>query len=292
MASANNLLADLSRERAALAARTAASTVGIDSGGRHSTSGFIWRAGFVVTSEEGLEGEDNLSIVTADGRRLAATLVGRDASTAVALLKIDDAALAPFAASAVPAVGAIALVSGRGAAGASAHFGTIAVSGPAWRSLQGGNIDAFIRLDVSAGRDKEGGPVVDAEGKLSGMLVFGPRRRALVIPAATIERVASLLLAKGRIPRAYLGLGMRPLRLGPTGERGLIVVSVDPDGPGQKAGVYIGDVVTTWDGEPVGGMRGLMRRLGPDVVGTKVAVGVLRAGANVEVSLEIGERPA
>jgi S1-C subfamily serine protease len=292
MPSTVNPLADFSRALAALAARTASSTVAVQGGGRVPSSGFLWRQGLVVTAEETLEADDNLSILTPDGREIAATLVGRDPSTAVALLKIDDANLAPLAAGAVPGLGEIALVIGRNGKEATAHFGNVAVSGAPWRSLRGGIIDALIRLDLAAGRGSEGGPVVDAEGKLIGMLVFGPRRRALVIPFATIERVAADILAKGRVARAYLGLGLRPIRLAEAGGRGLIVVSVDPNGPAHRAGMFIGDVVTTWNGEAISGMRGLMRRLGTDAVGTSVVLGLLRAGANVDVSLTVAERPA
>jgi S1-C subfamily serine protease len=292
MTSETNPLARFSRERTALAGRIAQSTVAIESGGRHSSSGFVWRPGLIVTAEATVEGDDDLSVLASDGRRLAATLVGRDPSTAVALLKVDDTALIPLTGLVLPELGAIVLVVGRGSEGAAAHFGTVSLSGPAWRSLRGGEIDALIRLDLMAGGGSEGGPVVDTEGTLCGMLVFGPRQRALAIPAVTIERVGAHLLAKGRVARGYLGLGLRSLRLEPAGARGAIVISVDPDGPGQKAGMFIGDVVTTWGGEPVGGMRGLMRRLGSDAIGRDVSLGLLRAGTNVEISLTIAERPA
>lgn len=292
MPSKANPLVDFSRELAALAARTARSTVAVQGGGRVPSSGFIWRPGLVVTAEETVETDDDLSILTPEGREIAATLVGRDPSTAVALLKIDDTTLAPLAAGTVPGLGEIALAVGRTSKGATAHFGTVALSGAAWRSLRGGAIDALIWLDLVAGRGSEGGPVVDAEGRVSGMLVFGPRRRTLAIPFATIERVAAHLLAKGRVARSYLGLGLRPIRLAEAGAHGLIVVSVDPDGPAHKAGMFIGDVVTTWNGEAVSGMGGLMRRLGANSVGTTVKLGLLRAGAEVEVSLIIADRPA
>jgi S1-C subfamily serine protease len=287
-----NSLARFSRELAALTSHAAMSTVAIRGGGRFPSSGFIWRRGLVVTAEATLESDDDLSIVAPDGSTIAASLVGRDPSTAVALLRIGETSLVPLGAGAVPAVGAIVMVVGRSREGTSAHFGTVSLSGPAWRSLHGGEIDALIRLGLAAGRGSEGGPVVDAEGKLCGMLVFGPRRRALAIPSTTIERVASQLLAKGRVARGYLGVGLRPLWLDPAGRRGLIVVSVDPEGPARKAAMHIGDVVTTWNGEPVSGLRGLMRRLGSDAVGTEVTLGLLRAGAEVEVSLNIAERPA
>ena len=113
MPSKANPLVDFSRELAALAARTAASTVAVQGGGRVPSSGFIWRPGLVVTAEETLEMDDELSILAPEGRQIAATLVGRDPSTAVAVLKIDDTTLAPLAAGGVPGLGEIALVVGR-----------------------------------------------------------------------------------------------------------------------------------------------------------------------------------
>ena len=80
------------------------------------------------------------------------------------------------------------------------------------------------------------------------MAVFGPRRRTLVIPFSTINRVADVLAAKGRVARGYLGLGLQPVKL-ETGGTGIMAMSVDPKGPGAAAGVRQGDVIVAWNGE-------------------------------------------
>ena len=92
-------------------------------------------------------------------------------------------------------------------------------SGPGWRSMGGGEIDARIELDPSLRREAEGGVALDADGKAFGMTAFGPRRRVFAIPAATVARVASHLETHGRIARGYLGLGLQPVRL--HGDRGM-----------------------------------------------------------------------
>src|SRR5262249_13104440 len=124
-----------------------------------------------------------------------------------------------------------------------------------------------------------------------GMAAFGPRRRILVIPAATIERVAAKLASGGRIARGYLGLGLHPVAIGESGETGAMVVSVDPRGPGAAAGVDQGGIILAWDGQATRAMPQLMRALGPDSVGQTVTLALRRAGETKQVSLTVAERP-
>jgi S1-C subfamily serine protease len=140
-------------------------------------------------------------------------------------------------------------------------------------------------------RNAEGGVAIDATGRAIGMTVFGPRRRVLVIPSATIERVAARLEKHGHIPRGYLGLGFQIVAI-EGGGRGVMVMNVDPQGPGAKAGVHQGDIIVTWNGEPVRHVRSLLRALGPDSVGQTVTLGLRRGGETKNVALTIGERPA
>ena len=123
------------------------------------------------------------------------------------------------------------------------------------------------------------------------MAVFGPRRRVLVIPAATIERVADKLASHGR-PRGYLGLGLQPVALTGADGMGAMVMSVDPKGPGASAGVHQGDVIVAFNGEPIRRVQSLLRALGPDRVGQTVTLDLRRAGETKQLSLTIGERPA
>lgn len=122
------------------------------------------------------------------------------------------------------------------------------------------------------------------------MTVFGPRRRGLVIPAATIARVASEPEKHGKVARGYLALGLQPVRLDQEGGTGAIVMSVDVDGPGAKAGLHEGDVITAWDGKPTRPVGAMLRALGPASVGATVALSVRRSGETRNLDLVIGER--
>src|SRR5207302_7940382 len=111
-----------------------------------------------------------------------------------------------------------------------------------WQSFRGGAIDSFLRLDVGLSPSAEGGAVIDAAGALIGMAEFGPRRRVLAIPSSTINRTLVQLMAKGHVSRGYLGAGLQPIRDGrrsqPGSAQGVLVVSIDPQGPAARAGMY------------------------------------------------------
>jgi S1-C subfamily serine protease len=120
------------------------------------------------------------------------------------------------------------------------------------------------------------------------MAVLGPRR-VIVIPAATIERVAARLQTHGRVARGYLGLGLQPVRL--DDGIGAMVMSVDKAGPSAAAGIRQGDVIVSWKNERLSGVRPLLRALGPDSVGLVVDVAIQRAGEPLRFKITIGERP-
>ncbi len=273
-----------------LVRRAAPSLVSVKSE-RAQSSGFVWRPGLVVAAENALADDGEIDIVAHDGASIRAELVGRDPSTDVALLRVErtDLPQAPSSAGAA-AAGALALVVAAREGAPAASLGIVSYGGPQWRSMRGGLIDARIELSAALRRSSEGGLALDAEGRAFGMAVFGPRRRTLVIPAATIDRVAATLAAKGRIARGYLGLGLQPVKL-EGGGLGLMAISVDPKGPGAAAGVRQGDVIAAWNGEAVRGLHHLLRALGPDSVGTTVKLSLRRGGEPLELSLVVGERP-
>jgi S1-C subfamily serine protease len=287
---ASSVLLALSTGLAGLVRAVAPSLVSIHSVRARST-GFSWRPGLIVAAENALPDDGENSIVAHDGASSAAHIVGRDPSSDVALLRIErtDLPQAPPT-SAAPAAGALAVVAGAREGAASAALGVVSFVGPQWRSLRGGVIDTRIELDAALARASEGGLALDASGQALGMAVFGPRRRTLVIPMATIDRVAEVLTTKGRIARGYLGLGLEPVKLD-GGGTGAMATSVDAKGPGAAAGVRQGDIIVTWNGEPVRGVHQLVRALGPDSVGASVRLTLHRAGEPIEATLTIGERP-
>ena len=284
-------LTNLSASLSGLVAATAPSIVAIHSH-RALSSGFIWKTGMIVTADEALADEGEVAVTLSGGKRISATIAGRDPTTDIALLRADIDAVSPIALDgSAPSAGALAVVVGGREGEAVAALGVVATSGVAWRSMRGGEIDARIELDLSLRRHAEGGLALDASGQAFGMAVFGPRRRVLVIPAATIARVAAQIEAHGKVARGYLGLGLQPVRLDRDGGVGAMVMSVAGDGPGAKAGVRQGDVLQAWDGQPIGSVNALLRALGPTSVGKTVAVSLRRGGETRAVVLEIGERP-
>jgi S1-C subfamily serine protease len=284
-------LTNLSASLSGLVAATAPSIVAIHSH-RALSSGFIWKTDMIVTADEALADEGEVAVTLSGGKRISATIAGRDPTTDIALLRADIGAVSPIALDgSAPSAGALAVVVGGREGEAVAALGVVATSGVAWRSMRGGEIDARIELDLSLRRHAEGGLALDASGQAFGMAVFGPRRRVLVIPAATIARVAAQIEAHGKVARGYLGLGLQPVRLDRDGGVGAMVMSVDGDGPGAKAGVRQGDVLQAWDGQPIGSVNALLRALGPASVGKTVALSLRRGGETRAVVLEIGERP-
>lgn len=285
-------LEQLSAAMADAVAAASGSVVAVHAG-RSRTSGFAWRDGLIVTCEEALPDDaTDLSVHLPGGTSAQATFVGRDPGTDIALLRIDGAPPSPTAFDATPVrAGSIALALGSVAGTAVAAAGVVALSGPAWRSLRGGEIEARIELGLTMRRSAEGGLALDALGRAIGMSVFGPRRRVLVIPGATIERVAAQLAAHGRVPRGYLGVALQPVKVEPDAI-GAMVMGVDRDGPAAAAGLHQGDVILAWNGEPLRSVQMLLRALGPASVGTVVKLSLQRAGGSVEAEITIGERPA
>ena len=237
----------------------------------------------------------------ASGCRLVeASLVGRDPTTDVAVFRFQPDGL-PIAATANASfrAGHAALTVGNYEGSPLASFGIVALAGGSWRSMRGGTIDNFIRLDLALNPVAEGGALVDAHGAVVGMVVLGPRRRVLAIPSSTIERAVDQLLTRGHVFRGYLGAGLRSIRRGRLfnssqsagGVRGLLVVSIDPDGPSGRAGLLIGDILTAWNDKPIDRVREVMQLLDTESIGTTVDLALLRGGAPASLKVVIGERP-
>ncbi|MCG2631267.1 S1C family serine protease [Bradyrhizobium sp. WYCCWR 13023] len=280
-------LTSLSSALADVVARIAPSVVSVHSHRSRST-GFVWKPGLIVTADEALADEGDVQIGLPDGSTVSASIVGRDHTTDIALLRADTSVAPVKLATTVPASGALSVVVATNRDAPSAALGMVSVSGQAWRSLRGGEIDARIELDVRLRPSQEGGLAVDASGEPFGMAVLGPRR-VLVIPTVTIERVAAQLETRGRIARGYLGLGLQPLRL--DDGIGAMVMNVDKTGPAATAGIRQGDVIVAVNDQKLSGVRALLRTLGPASVGRVVDVAVRRGGEPASFRVTIGERP-
>ena len=286
-------IADFTHLSAALADAAAAAGAHVVEVQSHRSlaSGFVWRDDLIVTADETLADDGDIAVEFAGGRVLAATLVGRDPATDVALLRVAGAAAPPAVFDAAPArAGAGVLIVAAADSAPLVAFGIVAAAGPAWQSMRGGVIDARIELDLRLRRRAEGGLALAGAGHAIGMAVRGPRGRTLVIPAATLDRVAGQLAEHGRVPVAWLGAGLRDVPV--DGGRGTMVMTVDAGGPAARADLRQGDIVLAWDGERLRHAGALLRRLRATPVGQAVTLGVQRGGAPVDVTVTIGDRPA
>ncbi|MBD2775666.1 S1C family serine protease [Iningainema tapete] len=295
-------LLDLSNNLAETVEQVGSAVVAVNTGKRFSPSGIHWRNGIIVTSDESLRRHEEITVTLAEQRTVPVTLLGRDSSTDVAVFRLQDVEIpAPKIGDAQTLkVGNLVLGLARSSEGdIRAAMGAVSVVSGAWRSMSGGNIDQFIRPDITLYPGFAGGPLVDAAGYIVGMNTSGRRGTALTIPAATVNRVVDQILAKGRIARGYLGLGMQPVRLPEnlktalnlTSASGVIVVNVEVNGPADNAGVLIGDVLVELDGTCVndtGDVLGLLNS--SDRVGKTIQAKVIRGGALVELGITISER--
>jgi S1-C subfamily serine protease len=293
-----DLIEQLSTGLADRVAAAASFTVGIH-GAQRPYSGILVRPDVVLASEQVLSDDATTLTVIRNGHSVPAQLAGRDPSTNVAVLKLEaplDGAL-PLPTTEVPRPGSLALVLGADAEGGpTSRLAMVHAVGPAWHSMTGGRIDALIRLDTRLGAD-EGGPVLSLSGGLIGMSTSGPRRRTIVIPTATLNRVIEPLLTEGRIPRGWLGVGLQPVMIPDsfrqsTGrDSGLMVVSLASGAPAETAGILPGDIVLDIGDVPVGQPRALAAAMGADRIGQTVALRLLRAGTLHSVSVTIAARP-
>lgn len=295
MADSTHSLLAISTAAAGLVERVAKAVVAVQPGGRGTISGIQWRSGVIITAEEVLEQEKDIAVTLPGGREVSAALVGRDPSTDVAVLRaeVEGLAVAETADAGTLRPGQLVLAVGNHSGAPLAAVGMVAYVGGPWHSMRGGAIDSFLRLDLVLNPAGEGGALVDAQGRVLGMVVSGPRRRVLAIPSSTIDRAVDQLLAKGYVGRGYLGAGLQHVRVASGGERrsGVLAVSIDQEGPAARAGLLVGDIITAWNETPVERARDVMRLLGPDSVGKIVALKLLRGGVSSTVQVTIGERP-
>jgi S1-C subfamily serine protease len=292
-----DIIEQLSSALADRLAGSAPSVVALKAGPRHR-SGILWRPDVVVTSEQ-VVGEQDSAVIVQNGTEVTAKLAGRDPTTNVAVFRLETPLSGGLSTPGTckPRAGSLALVVGADPAGmATGRLAMVHATGPAWHSMAGGRIDTLIRLDVRLGSD-EGGPVLDPAGALLGMSTSGPRRRGLVIPAATIARVVDPLLEQGHIARGWLGVGLQPVAvpgalLASTGQaRGAMVLQLVANGPAEQAGVLPGDILLSIDDFRFGQRRGLASLMGPERIGKAVTVRLLRAGETREIGVVIAARP-
>ena len=267
-----------------------------------AASGIALAADLVLTADHVVDParEDSIRIGLPEGSEVGGSVVGRDPATDLAILRVASGSLtAAKAAASEPRTGSLALVVGRPGAEPSASLGLITgLAGPA-RTRRGGMLERFIQVDAVLYPGFSGGPLVDAEGAVLGMITsgLGFGGPAVAIPWSLAAQLAETIGKHGKVPRGYLGVGSQPVTLSPqakelTGgqERGLLVVQVAEGGPAASAGFLQGDILVKLDGAAVTNADDLQGLLGPNRVGTSVSASVVRGGELRDLSLTVGTR--
>ncbi|MGI9148433.1 MAG: S1C family serine protease [Chloroflexota bacterium] len=265
-------------------------------------SGIALAADLVLTADHVVDPsrEESLRIGLPDGSEVGGSVVGRDAATDLAILRVSSGSLSPAkAAEGDPRTGSLALLVGRPGTEPSASLGLITgLAGPA-RTRRGGLLERFIQVDAVMYPGFSGGSLVNAEGAVLGMITsgLGFGGPAVAIPWSVASQLAETIGKHGKVPRGYLGVGSQPVTLSPqakelTGgqDRGLLVIQVAEGGPAAAAGFLQGDILVRLDGTPVANADDLQGLLGPNRVGSALTAGVIRGGELREVNLTVGTR--
>ncbi len=296
----SDLLAALSDGMADAVEKIGPSMVRVNGRRRRPASGVVYAPDTVLTASHVLEREEDLTVGTGDGRTLPARFVGRDPSSDLAVLKVEGLGVeAAVPAEGAARIGQLALAvgsPGRGE-GPRASLGVVSSVGGPMRTWRGTRLERYIQTDATPYPGFSGGPLIDARGRVLGVMTTGlARGAALAIPAEIAWRVARTLEERGSVRRGYLGILSQPVRL-PDGQRlgltqrgGLLVVGVEDGSPAGRGGIIIGDILATLDGQPVEDTEDLLVLLTDERIGREAQVQVVRGGELQTLQVTVGER--
>lgn len=298
----SGILGNLSDELAGAVETAGVSVVRVEARRGNASTGIIWSSeGHILTAEHAIEREEDIPIGLGDGRALTAKLVARDPGTDLALLKVDatDLIAAERAAGADVRIGHLVLAIGRpGPAGVMASLGIVSALGGPWRTARGGQLEQFVRTDATLYPGFSGGPLVDASGRVVGINSWTLSQGAgLAIPVETAASVAQAL-TQGGVKRAYLGVSTQVVALPATvrakltseTDRGLMLTGIESDGPAEKSGLLIGDVLLHLDGSALSDTDTLLGELTSERVGKAGTFSLVRGGEIKDVAVTFGQR--
>ncbi len=264
---------------------------------------FISANGYIVTNNHVVEGAEEITVVLKDERELTATVVGRDESTDLAVIKVEGANFpyVTFENAAQPRVGDWVVAIGNPfGLGGTATAGIVSAFG---RDIGETFVD-FIQIDAPINQGNSGGPTFDVYGR-----VIGVNTQALLpsggsvgigfaIPADLADSITKQLIANGRVTRGYVGATIQNLTpdmaeaMGMPGQKGAVVAELVPGGPAQRAGVQPGDVVVSVNGRAVGSSSEMTREVAKAQAGQVLKLEVIRNGARRTIDVRSGTRPS
>jgi len=266
-------------------------------------SGFIIdAAGFVVTNGHVVSEADEISVTLHDGTKLPAKLVGSDAPTDLALLKVESRkplTAASWGNSDQTRIGDWVVAIGNPfGLGGSVTAGILSARA---RDIQQGPYDDYLQTDASINRGNSGGPLYNMSGEVIGIntAIYSPTGGSVgigfAIPSTIARPVIEQLKDRGQVRRGWLGVQVQRVTpdiadsLGMPEPKGALVTSVSPDSPAGQGGIRQGDIITSFNGKPVEQMRELPRIVAATEIGRKVPMDVLREGKPQTLDVTVGE---
>lgn len=263
-------------------------------------SGFITsQDGYVLTNHHVINGASSITVALPDNREFKAQVIGSDARTDVALLKIDATNL-PF----LRMADSNKLKVGEWVVAAGSPFGlknTITAGVVSAINRDTGDYLSFIQTDAAVNPGNSGGPLVNMSGEVVGInsQILTPSGAfsgiALAIPINDALQVAEQLRTKGKVERGRVGVSIQPVteemakELGLSKAQGVVIAQIEAGSPAAQAGLQTGDVVTKINGAVVESIRDFARYIGESKPGTQLQLEVWREGRSQNVDMTVGE---
>ena len=284
--------------------RVARSVVGLGTRRHGAAAGVVWQPGVVLTAASAIGHASRVHVLLPDGESVVGEVRGVDPGTDLAVVALPASAHGLPVAERRPVdaplrVGDFVFAVGRNGSGSvHASFGHVGAAGGAWRTWRGGAVDRLIRLDGGLYPGLVGAPVADAAGQVVG--VASPalsRHHGVVLPAETVDRVSAALLAHGRVVRGHIGIAAQQVALSAAMQAaastdsasGLLVAGIGEDSPAARAGLLVGDIIVSANGQAVTSIETLRDLLSADRIGQALPLQLLRGGQPVTVSIEVAE---
>lgn len=253
----------------------------------------IEKDGVIVTNYHVVANSDEIDVTLADGRRFEARLVGADPASDLAVLRIDahDLPTAIWGDSDTVEVGEMVWAIGNPfGLDRTLTYGIVSAVGR--RGVFDSPYQEFLQTDAAINPGNSGGPLVDVHGRIMGITtaIVGKDHSGIgfAIPSNTARAVSLAILENGYVERGYVGMALRAS--GPA-EFGVLVAAVEPKSPADAAGILPGDLVVSFDGEPVAEPAALVLHLTRTPIGERVPLGIVRGGTEAGVTVQVGRRP-
>ena len=262
--------------------------------------------GYILTNHHVVDGASEIRAEFTDGRTLSAKLVGSDQPSDLALLKIEATNLRPLTLGDSDAVqvGDVVLAVGNPLGiGQTVTSGIVSAKGRS-TGVGDGSYEDFLQTDAPINHGNSGGALVNTKGELVGInsqilsVSEGNIGIGFAIPANMARHVMEQLKDDGQVRRAQLGVAVQPITsdlatsLGLSDTRGAIVNTVTPGSAAERGGVKRGDVITSFNGQPVGDYNTLRNRVAATKPGTSATVGIIRSGKEQTLTVKLDEAAA